>query len=572
MAEAPPASPYSLVRSVVGPLILALAWTLNSHAPSTFAIFENTFLRALLFYAVVGLYLGRADLLRLAGVPNRLHAVLLGGILVLGAGLRFAEPSLPFHATNWMEDLVGRIAAEPEPDWYANGFGMFMRMFVPFTPDAGTLAPAALYAAARAILGDSTRALWAALLLAVLPLHLRLSASETMQIIPTLFILVGVVGFRGHARFRSRPLLVVGFSAFCFGVLTRPEWSVTALALPLAYSAPEDRAQLNDRWLWLGALFAAGIGIPLVGLGATQHSVPLSSLKYAASTFRDALFQAGPPHGTWAALSGAGFLFAFVTAGRGRWVTLLPVVLLAAMITIAGFDKNPANELQLLCAESPWILLGTACSMSALVQLAGRIRIQAAPAAAAGLAAVLGFQSFHATFFQVDWDKHEEFKFLKRVMPKINALEPWLPMIRQDREDFTDGELPSLPLYMLRPHTRDFSMTSLLSGRVTPPVIYYRGVGCYHQLMAGGPKLKHPQPMTIVPPCSQVEAKFRMTPVEVTSFDALPAWSKTVQHFDIGFYRLDAKEPAQEAPPENPGSPGGKPVDASAPGGAPPGR
>jgi len=536
--------------AIMGPPALALLWTLSCHPPSRFAAFENTFLRTLLLILPVALFLGRSELLRMAGAPTRVHALVLVAVVGLGALLRFSATCLPYHASNWLEDLVGRVAKEPQPDWYANGFGVFMRLFLPFTPTAesalflgnriaGVLAPAALYAAGRALFAGSSRALWAAALLAALPLHVRLSASESMQIIPTLFLLLAVVGLRGHARFGSRPLLAVGLAAFWFAVLTRPEWSVTAVALPLVYATPEGRARLRDGFLWLGAAIGVGIGVPLVRVGASDHSLPIRSIPYVAKTFHEALTLAGPPHTSWAIAGAAGFVIAFGTAGRARGVTLLPVILLAAMLLVAGFDRNPANELQLLCAEFPWILLGTGCALATAVEWAARAGPVTERLAAAGLAAAAALQVAQASFFQLVLDKHEEFLFLERVMPSINALPIAIPVVRENRGDFSDGELPSLPFYMLRPNAIDYTFSAFLSRPVPLPVIYYRGLGCYHQVLRGGPAPSAPTPGGLTPTCVDLESRFRLRPIEVTSFDARTIGSTALQHFEIGFYWLD---------------------------------
>src|SRR5262249_32742054 len=109
-----------------------------------------------------------------------------------------------------------------------------------------------------------------AALLAFLPLHVRLSASETMQLLPSLFQLVALFAVAVHARTGDRAALAAGALASMWASLTRPEGASIWVALPFLYLGPGERRR-PLRPSWLAIVAGAGlVTLPLYYLGVVN--------------------------------------------------------------------------------------------------------------------------------------------------------------------------------------------------------------------------------------------------------------------------------------------------------------
>jgi hypothetical protein len=451
-----------------------------------------------------------------------------------------------------MEDLVGRVAREPEPSWYANGYGVYMRLFVALGLDgeraiftgnrvAGALAPLALYALDRTLFGDPRKALFAALGAAALPLQIRLSASETMQLVPSLMTVVAFMAFGAHARTGRRALAAAGILAFSYAVLTRPETGLVAAALPLLYLAPGGRRAIRDRALLGGAAAAIAVGVPLARAGLLNlwaHPVaPLPALHNLIA----ALGAAGPPHAAWAAAALAGY--ALLVAGGRAAACLPPLVALAAGVEVAGFDFNFANRLQLLVAEWPWLLVGAAALPAAIARLAAHAGARVEAAAVALLAAAIVLSAAAAPLLRATWDQQDEFVFVRRSDALLASLPACTPVVRLDRGDADDGTLPSLPRHLLRPGTPLYTIGDLIAGRVPLPAVLYRGIDCVlpGAIRTGPEPPRSGPPIVLRPACRELEERYRLTPLRTARVSSPPfTGSRHAGPVEIGFYRVEA--------------------------------
>jgi hypothetical protein len=539
------------LSAVLLPVLLGVAWTLVSDPPSRFALFENAVLRTLLIGVPWSLFLGRRDLWRLTAPRSTWEWLILGAIVAGAALWRFRQVPLPFHSDNWMASLVARVDSEPEPAFYGNGYAIFMRMFL--LPGvsaeqaiflgnrvAGILSVVAIYGVSRSLHPDSVAALWAAFLLAILPIHVRFSASETMQLVPILFTLIALVGFCGHAQRGSRALLATGLCAFTYAVLTRPDASGVAIALPFVYLPRRSWRWLRDPVLTIGLAIALAIGFPLLLIGVRRgmqqefasvvlaNWTTLDGLGRTLFAFREALTSAGPPHGALVPLAVLG-LFSFFEAGR-PWAVLLILTALAARLFTAGSDLDPGNTLQLFVPHLPWLILAAARVPADILSLTERLggRI-AGIALSAALSCVTLTASVRAPFFRLVWDVHEEWRYLERAASIVGTFHPGLPVIRGLR----DQASPSLPAYMFPGHAVK-TVDDLLAGVVAVPVIYFRGLDCYRgpgeQFQKGG----------LRPQCAEVETRYHVTEVSTTTVNA-PDYSGRMppEPMKIGFFLLD---------------------------------
>lgn len=541
------------VTPILLPVLIGIAWTVLSDPPSRFALLENALLRTLLVGVAWNLLLGYRDLARLALPRSGAEWMLLGVIVAAAAWWRFRQVPLPFHSDNWMGDLVARVQAEPQPQFYGNGYSIFMRMFLwpggsaeqaIFLGNrvAGILSVAAIYGVSRSLYPDSAPALWAAFLLAILPIHVRFSASETMQLIPILFTLMAVVGFCGHAQLGSRALLAMGICAFTYAVLTRPDASFVAVALPCAYLPRRTWPRLKDPALAVGVLLALAAGGPLLWLGMQRRMqqefaqvvftnwTTAGGFRQTLVAFREALAAAGSPHAALVPLGLLG-LASFVVAGA-PWAALLTLAAIWARLFTGGCDLDPGNELQLLAPDLPWFILAAARVPADLGHVAARLGGRTA-AVALGVAISCGalVVSLRASFFRLVWDVHQEWTFLKREVPAVDAFNPRLRVFRS----FPD-QSSSLPVYMF-PGRTVLTIDELLSGDVSLPAIYFRGLDCYRGAHESFQKAG------LRAECAEVETRYHVTRVSSAMVDAPDyAGRPPPAPLEIGFFLVDRPE------------------------------
>lgn len=539
------------VETALVVVVAAAAWTWLSRPPSGFAFFENALLRAALLGQVAALVAGRGALARALGETTRAHRLCLAAIVAAAFALRLAVEPLPYHAYNWFEGLATRTDPEPEPWWYANGFGVFMRIPMTFGLDferavflgnrvAGALTVLAVYALDRALFEDGRKALWSAAILAFLPLHVRLSASETMQLLPGLFSVVALLGFAVHARTGSRALLAVGALAALYASLSRPEGALVFAAAPLVYASREGwRRALHPTWLLTMAVTAA-VTAPLLLHGAQAKFASLrgastGSLQIVViENLHAALASAGWPSPLLLYLAPVGVV-ALAVAGRlARLVA--PLTLLALLALLAQFDQNSANRWQLLMNQLPLLILFASAVPAAASALLRRVAPSAPwDVALVGAALALLGSTRRSELYTRVWDQQEEYRFLRDHRGVLDRLGRDLPLVRAmpDR----DGPFATFPMYRLRPGTPVRSAGDLLGGRVPLPALWYRGLSCYRQTSQPNPRdLRH---------CDDIVGRFVLEPVATTylrggmfSLDVEPSYVQPP--LLVGFYRVTA--------------------------------
>ncbi|MDP3214063.1 MAG: glycosyltransferase family 39 protein [Deltaproteobacteria bacterium] len=530
---------------------VAAAWTWHSGPPSAFAFFENALLRAALLGMVAALVAGRDALARALGETPIAHRLCLAALVAAALALRLAVEPLPYHAYNWLEGLATRTDPEPEPWWYANGFGVFMRVPMLLGLDferavflgnrvAGALTVLAVYALDRALFEDRRKALWSAAILAFLPLHVRLSASETMQILPGLFGVVALLGFAVHARTGSRALLAVGALASLYASLSRPEGALVFAAAPLVYASREGwRRALHPTWLATMAVTAA-VTAPLLLHGAQTKLAALPPAPAGPARF-------DPLYNLVASLADTGSLSplpsyviplgvaVLVAAGRlGRLAS--PLALLVVLAFLAQFDQNSANRWQLIMTRLPLLVLVLSALPGATLAVLRRFDPSAPwEAALVGAALALLASTRRSEIYTRVWDQQEEYRFLRDHRGVLDALGPGLPLVRATPD--RDGSFATFPMYRLRPGTPVSSAGDLLEGRVPLPALWYRGLSCYRQTSQPDPRDLHH--------CDDIVGRFVLEPVATTylrgamfSLDVAPSYVQPP--LLVGFYRVTA--------------------------------
>lgn len=530
-----------------------LIWTIVYAPGDRLELAEDALLAAALLGIAASLWIGRRALAEIARPPTRLHAGLLAAIVVAGAAARFAIEPLPWHAFNWMESLADRVIGSTQR-WYGEGFPVFMR--IPFALGlpvdraifagnrvVGLLSPLALYALDRAVFADPRKALASAALLALLPLHVLLSASETMQMLPSFFSIVALALFAAHARTGSRALLAGAMLAMIWAPLSRPEGALSALAVPLLYLGREERARLREPLLWVGCAIAAAIGVPLlfrgIKLGGHDHELGgyVTSSVTMHVTWRETLASVGAPMGSLAIAAFLGLALLLVRSGLRR--ALFAALLVALTIAMAGFELNFANRWQLMLPQWPWLCLLISAIPATLLALADRLPIEKRKIAWGALAtagAALAAALVRAPIYEWSWDQQEEWRFFEAQRAFLRALDPKVPLVRFARSDDPEHAAPWFPTYLLPPTVQPTTITALLGGEVELPALYYRGPHCF--LDYGGSPMA-PSGKHVV--CEQLERDFTLTPVKTATIAAPALVGKRAapeQPIEIGFYRL----------------------------------
>lgn len=483
----------------------AVLWTFVADPPDLASFAENALLRSILLGVPVALWAAR-DGLRSLVAPSRLELAVLGAILAIAIAARWSAEALSWHGYDWLEILAPRVVKEPELSWYSNGFGVFMRTFFSLRPDfewavftgnrvAGVLCVVAAWGLARLVLDEARGALAAAFVLAVLPLLVRLESSEAMQPIASLFSLLTLVGFAGHARTGLRSLLVVGAGSLVFAGLTRPEALVVAAAIGLPYLF--HGAHVKEAFL--AAVGSLVVAVPLTVLGALWMrdrmggagafvATPIGM----ATSWLAALSTAGQPHG---ALAFAGLAGLWVGLARRRWLLVVPLVALLARVAVAGFDESFSNRWQLLVPEWPYLAIG----LGSIVTWGAAWSARAGTGLLALVAIAVSVASVRAPLWRADFDQQAEYRFL-RDAKVVRELGPALGLARAVREA-DEGMGAWFPTYRLPRDTPKWTLHELANGAARLPVVYYRGIWCW-------------TPQRLAPACEAVESRFELEALE----------------------------------------------------------
>ena len=392
-----------------------------------------------------------------------------------------------------------------------------------------------------ALFGLWSRALCAALLLAVLPQHLRFSASEVLFVPALTMSLCALTLAVLYLRTRRLEDASCAAVTFVVAMQTRPEMHflpILLLALVVFTQPRVLRAIFDWRTLVAFALFLFLFVPRFIELAQILQSdkVPTHNLPSADRMWHSmVLFQADiTPPLYWIALTLGGLWLLVRKPGVLLWATATCLGLCA--FSLASGDNPPYNVRSQFLPNAFTILVaaGVAPLWMALAGPLGRLRARVGFAFLVLAAVVMVGKS--RGFITAVGDQQQEWEFLQRAVSRLPERGRLLTNTAVGRN------LDAFPELLLHRQGKVYEMIDLSQvhrGDVAWPepgedLFYYQGMFC-HCDFHDAPV---PDPMTA--PCEDVYRRYRVVPFEAEHLPG-PGFSAlryAPSPFRVGFFRL----------------------------------
>lgn len=387
-------------------------------------------------------------------------------------------------------------------------------------------------------------ALSAAVLLCVLPHHLRFSASEVLFVQAVTFALWSLALFALYVRTRRLEDAFCGTLALSLAMQTRPEMLFFPVALVALLLLTEPRSwRLLFDWRTLLALLALGLLLvprffelrQVLAAGGSRPPDAPDLQRYLNGLV---LFREDAMPWVYRPLLVAGALWGlWRIPGLVVWVALVFVGYTFLCLSI--FDNTPYN-LRSQVLPMSFLVLIAAGSASLWTAMWGRRRrpalaIGACLLALFGVAVVVESHGF-VTELQ---DQQLEWAFLERTVPRLPQEGTLLTAAQ-----IGGRNLAAFPQFLLQRDGKSFELVDVRQAAAgeeswPPPgedVLFYQGMFCYFAF----PDEPSPDPMT--PVCSAVHQRYVTEPLFVEELHTT-GYSPLVYApgpYRIGFLRLSA--------------------------------
>jgi len=543
--------------------------------PSRLPITPTLLLQIVLLLGLLGLAAAWQPLLDALRDTERADWLRLVLIAALGLGLRLlGGVRVPGHINGHGYDLVRHMLLFPPEghDFHGNGMYALHGLLLHLLPRGeasvvgvhlalSALTPAVLYAAARSWLHDRGPALWAALILAALPVPVFYAATE-VRMVPGSFFLLLTLALAGLARHRPHPGLLL--SAALLGVFTcsfQPFLLVLpAIAGLLLLATAEGRTLVRSRWFWIAAglflvLYAEPALHAIAGIGGAEGPAPLvrGSISQAQlallPSFGELVEEPGNvllnPHYTPPLIGALALLGIIVGLWRRatRWLALA-IVLGALLLTVPGLVIARMNPARLQLAAQPlWALLAGA-GLAAAVRwgfggdgppFLGSLRGRRARATAEGLlgAFLIGLVGIWSGPMARQFTPQLERRF---IIEALSEIPDGCTVVWPLRER---GAMPRLPTYLSAEQWRDVEWAGLPDPLLfyeidSACVVYYRPAACYDRFDLDDEPAKR-----LRPECAALEAALTLEPIAEQELDAAADHTQrySARSLKIGFYR-----------------------------------
>lgn len=492
------------------------------------------------------------------GVPTRgVVALLL--VCALGLALRLTvSPRTFLHEYYHIGETVqAYFSNEPTPGYGKTGpalFRMVARIVgtgddvrVIFFTNA-VVSSLAVPAAAMLVLaefGSWPQALCAALLLAVLPQHLRFSAAEDLFVQAVTFGLWSLALVASYRRTRRWEDAVLGVLAATLATQARPEMIFFPLVLVAFLVCTEPRG-----WRVLFAtptLVAAAVFVALLVphvldvLSAMRESRSPSPHLPSAQRYFEILklFDSSvtPAVHRWLIAVGAAW-WAFHRPGWLLWI--LAVYVGFTVFTLSIFDNPPWQLRAQNLPMSYLVLLGAGVVPAWTAAWRSRrdlgVRVGVGLLALAAVGVIVGWRGFVGALM----DQQLEWAFLEEHVPRLPAKGTLLTAVE------TGGHnLDAFPEFLLGRHDRQYVMVDVRNaakGTVAWPepagdLVFYQGMFCYFAFR------DEPSPDPMTPFCRAVHERYDVEPLMVEDlhtegYSALHYAQGGRGVYRIGFFRL----------------------------------
>jgi hypothetical protein len=397
-----------------------------------------------------------------------------------------------------------------------------------------------------ALSGSWPRALCAAVLLCVLPQHLRFSAAEDLFVQAVTFGMWALGLFALYLRTRRLDDALLAGLALSLAMQTRPEMLFfPAVVGALSLLAAPGTWRVLAAWRTLLALATVGaLLIPrFFELQRAFREAPSPPLVLPGFDSYFASLVILQPHVTpmlyWVLLA-IGLAWG---ARRQPGVTVWVLLLFAGytLFSLSVFN-NPPYNLRSQVLPTSFVVLLAAGAASAWMDAcrSRRFALAAGAAVLGGLGVTVVLTSL--SFVTELRDQQLEWAFLERAVPQLPQQATLLSAV-----EIGGHNLDAFPDFLLARTGKRYELVDVrraAAGEVEWPapgedLLYYQGMFCYFAFFDEPP----PEPMTA--PCRAVHERYRVEPLlietlETTGYSVLRYAGDGHGPFHIGFFRLRA--------------------------------
>ncbi len=419
-----------------------------------------------------------------------------------------------------------------------------------------SLAIPAVAALDLSLVGSWPHAVAAAVLLSVLPQHVRYSAAEDMFIQAVTFALWALALWALYMRRRDLEVGIVAAVALSIAVQTRPEMLLfpAAVLAMIVLVQPRPWQVLADWRTIISALLAGALLIPraidmgqVMGTGSTPSLALPEWRQYVDNLI---LFNRDvTPPVVWIFLAAGVLWTAWRKPGVLVWVALVYTGW-TFFSRLTGGNLLYDIRSQLLPTSFVVLIAAGAASLWIEAWRPRRRRAAVALGAVALLAAALTMIVPYRGFVTELRDQQLEWAFLERTVRQLPERGTLLSAIR-----IGGPELDAFPQFLLQrdgKHYRLVDLRDVAEGAVSWPspgndLIYYQGMFCHYAFPES-----EPMPDPIAARCRAVHDRYVTEPLfiedlDTTGYSMLRYANGGQGPFRIGFYRLAAARPVSDA-------------------------
>lgn len=419
-----------------------------------------------------------------------------------------------------------------------------------------TLGVAALVLVDLALFGRPARALFAGLLLAVLPAHLRYSSGEDLFAPALAFALAGLALLTFAIRVRSLgAALAAGFAA-ALAAQGRTElfvWPVIGLVV-LAATEGVRALWRRETGVALVAFVAAALPrlIDLATEGGSRAALRFSPPAFDELANALALFDADAHTPVLWTLAAVGAAYGLARVPRVHAALLLGAV--AFTVLPLCFFNNASANVRLQLPALPFVVLlaatGFEVARAAMAMALRTPTLQRVAASAMALAFAGTTLGMRVPYVLLPGHEEAQWDFQKRMVAHLPAQGVLLAAFQPGPR-----ALDAFPRLLLEQHGKRLvpydQRIAHASGHWPKPdteVHYYEGLHCYFTF------LDEPPPAERNPHCASVRERFRLEPVMVADLAPTRLYPFHYAHggrrtFRVGLYRAHVKPDASWAAP-----------------------
>jgi hypothetical protein len=397
-----------------------------------------------------------------------------------------------------------------------------------------------------ALLRSWPRAICAAVLLCVLPQHLRFSAAEDLFILAVTFGMWTLALFASYLRTRRVVDALCTAPALSLAMQTRPEMMLFPAVLVALVLLAEPRSwRVLFAWRTLLALGLAGLLLvprfldlqqALHGGGPAVTWSP-ELIRYVQGLV---LFQPQVTPVAYCVLLLLGLAWGLRRKpGLTLWVACVFVAFTMFPFMMFG---NPQYQLRAQLLPASFLVLIAAGAASLWMEMWGKQRRTLALAVGAGvLSAAAGALVFRSQGFVTELrDQQLEWAFLERTVPQLPPRATLLAAV-----EVGDYRLNAFPDFLLWRDGKRYEMIDVrraAAGDIPWPapgeeLLFYQGMFCH---FASRPDEPHPDPLSTV--CTAVHQRYVAEPLAVEDLhtEGYSLMPYGPSPFRIGFFRLRA--------------------------------